>query len=98
MPARMIWRDWRLADDPGVPDRSLDGRVSAWLEDEYLECHLRWRETCEEVRLAYRRWGASEREHRDAAFAAYRAALDQEECAARAFSGVAHRLRLVWGG
>jgi hypothetical protein len=52
---------------------------------EFLKSYVRWREGCEAVRGAYERWVGVEERDRAVAFAAYHAALDQEERAARAY-------------
>ena len=72
------------SDHPYV-QMTPDGRltVSVWPTDEVFETYLGWRESCEDVRVAYARWSRSEPWESRLAFAAYRAALDREECAAR---------------
>ena len=62
-------------------------------KDEFFESYLHWREACENAHAAYERWLRSEPERRRLAFAAYRAALDGEDYAARVHSVVAERLR-----
>jgi hypothetical protein len=81
------------ANDSVVAEPGLGGRVSAWLAAPFLESYVRWRDACNEVRIAYERWGTAERSDRSLAFAAYRGALDREECAARAHSYCAEQLR-----
>jgi hypothetical protein len=53
------------------------------LTDDFVESYVRWREACHDVDGAYARFGASRHRERRLAFAAYRAALDREEHAAR---------------
>jgi len=53
--------------------------------DAYIESYVEWREECGHLQYAYQRWTGSGRLERDLAFAAYRAALDREEKAARAY-------------
>lgn len=54
--------------------------------DELLECYLSWREACHAVWLAYERWIGSDRGELGLAYAAYLAALDGEERAARTYA------------
>jgi hypothetical protein len=56
--------------------------VRPLLADEYLESYVSWREACEDVRAAYGRWAERGRGRGKLEFAAYQAALDQEEHAA----------------
>jgi hypothetical protein len=51
--------------------------------DAFFETYINWREECERVRRTYARWTRAEPSERASAFAAYRAALDREESAAR---------------
>ena len=62
------------------------------LADEFLESYVRWREACEDVGAAYRRWMNSMPAQRGLGFAAYRAALDREERASRVHSEWAARV------
>jgi hypothetical protein len=57
--------------------------------DAFVERYVDWREECEALDSAYRWWGKSTRSESDLAFATYRAALDREEQAARAYELVA---------
>jgi hypothetical protein len=70
----------------------LVNRRSA-VADEFLESYVCWREACEDVRGAYRRWANSTRRQRGLAYAAYRAALDREEYASRVHSDRALNVR-----
>jgi hypothetical protein len=54
--------------------------------DELLEGYVSWREACGAVWLAYERWIGSDRGDRALAYAAYVAALDREERAARTYA------------
>ena len=54
--------------------------------DELLEGYVSWRETCGMVWRAYERWIGSDRRERALAYAAYLAALDGEERAARTYA------------
>lgn len=80
----MSWRSSPgSATDPAHIKRKLGGRLSAWLKTDFFNSYVRWREACDEVRLAYERTGTAEQEDRGLAFAALCAALDREEHAAR---------------
>jgi hypothetical protein len=63
------------------------------LADEFLNSYVCWREACEDVRRAHRRWVRSTRRQRALAFAAYCAALDREEYASRVYAQCALRIR-----
>lgn len=76
---------------PGT-DSSHGLEVPVWLTDDYLESYVRWREECVNVRAAYEQWSAA-RQNRATAFAAYGAALDREEHAARVIRERAERVR-----
>jgi hypothetical protein len=80
-----------------VVDSKPGMRLPPWLVDEFLESYLSWREQCEQLRTAYERWARSEPSDRSSAFVAYRAALDQEECAAALNRGWTERLRAEAG-
>ena len=88
----MSWPGRHSADEPEVADGTICGQVGRRLEDAFLESYVRWREACEYVHNAYEHWGRSERRDRSDAFAAYCAALDQEQCAARVYGELAGRL------
>jgi len=62
------------------------------LADAFLESYVCWREACDELHTAYRRWTECNPTQRRLGFAAYRAALDREEHAARVHSQLAQRL------
>jgi hypothetical protein len=62
------------------------------LVDTFIESYVEWREECDDLRRAYRRWAASAWPDRDLAFRAYRAALDREEKAASVHELVSERL------
>jgi hypothetical protein len=49
---------------------------------EVIERYVHWREACSAVRDAYDEWSRASAVNRPLSFAAYRAALDQEEAAA----------------
>lgn len=73
-----------------VTDR--DTALGRWVIDAVLASYVCWREECQAVLLAYERWIASDRGERGLAYAAYVAALDGEEHAARTY---AHRVERV---
>jgi hypothetical protein len=60
--------------------------------DELVERYLDWREQCDALDSAYQGWAQATGLERDVAFALYRAALDREEKAARAYEQAAVRL------
>jgi hypothetical protein len=64
-----------------------DVAMGRWAIDELLQSYVSWREECHGVRLAYRRWVGASRAEGRRAYAAYVAALDREEHAARAYAG-----------
>ena len=71
--------------------------VEVALIDAAVDSYVDWREESAAVRHAYRRWAAADRSERRRAFAAYVAALDQEERAGRRYAQVIayfHSVRL----
>ena len=60
--------------------------------DELLERYVSWREECRTVEHSYEVWIAADRGERTLAYAAYLAALDREEHAARSY---AHHVQRV---
>jgi hypothetical protein len=62
--------------------------------DELLERYVCWREECITVKQSYEGWSAADRGEGALAYAAYVAALDREEHAARSY---AHHLERVRG-
>ena len=66
---------------------ALSARVPLMLDDEFLESYVSWREETATVQTAYDRWQVGE----PLGFAAYRAALDREEQAAKALRESAER-------
>lgn len=56
------------------------------LVDHLLELYCEWREDSARVQTAYERFASADSEDRDAAFAVYMAALDQEESAAQTYA------------
>jgi len=66
--------------------------VDKQLMDEAIEAYVDWREECAEVWGAYERWASALVADAAAAFSAYRAAVDREECASHAYAGVLQRV------
>lgn len=75
-------------------ESTLGAGVAAWRADAFVEGYVCWREASEAVRTAYARWRSGQQRDLGLAFAAYTAALDQEEHAARMFR---ERAELVSG-
>jgi hypothetical protein len=71
----------------------LAGGMTAWHNEEFLKSYVRWREACAEVRVAYARSEMAERPDRRLAFAAFCAALDREEHAARVHADTHAKVR-----
>jgi hypothetical protein len=70
------------------------GRSSiAWLEDQFVEAYVCWREACIDVECAYALFDTSHRKDRGLALAAFDAALDREESAAQGYHEAADSLR-----
>jgi hypothetical protein len=61
------------------------GAISPWHVDEFLESYVCWREASVAAKDAYARWTGADDKARALGFAAYQAALDGEEAAARAY-------------
>ena len=64
----------------------MDAQVDKQRVDEALVAYVDWREECAEVWDAYERWVRADNIDDPGAFAAYRAALDREECASHAYA------------
>jgi hypothetical protein len=69
-------------------NKQLDKR----LVDEAMDAYVDWREECAGVWNAYERWARAPRIDAAGAFLAYRAALDREESASHAYSGLMERM------
>jgi hypothetical protein len=66
------------------------------LGDALIDLYVAWREECSTVQLAYERWRDAAKEDREAAFAAYKAALDREELASDMYAArIRHATALV---
>ena len=97
-PRRLEWRTWRQARKLpmiwlSAPwDALASAATSPWLNDEFVASYVRWREAALSANNAYERWAGVDGQDQAAAFAAYRAALDGEELAARAYRECADRV------
>ncbi|MFZ0972294.1 MAG: hypothetical protein WAN22_08715 [Solirubrobacteraceae bacterium] len=65
------------------------------LTDQLIERYCDWRMRCDEVHATYEHFTTSPKADRFVAFAAYEAALDQEECAADAYAGQIRRMTIA---
>jgi DNA-binding NarL/FixJ family response regulator len=63
------------------------------LDHDAIERYVEWRVACAAVDDAYREWLCASEDEWAGAFAAYRAALDQEESVASTYGALIHRLR-----
>jgi hypothetical protein len=81
------------ATDTARVRSNLGDRRSAWLREDFFASYVRWRQTAEEVRLAYERWSKAEPRDRDLAFGAVCAALDREAQAATVHARCAREIR-----
>jgi len=62
------------------------------LVDEASDAYIDWREESAGVWDAYDRWATARVPDAAGAFSAYRAALEREECASRAYAGLLARI------
>ena len=76
----------------------MKGQVDPELVDEAIQCYVDWREECFVVWDSYDRWASSPHVDAGAAFSAYRAALDREECAAHSYADMLARIATGNGG
>ena len=67
-------------------------QVDKQLIDEVIEAYVDWREECAAVWDAFDRWSSTSGVDAAAAFSAYRAALDREECASHAYADLLARI------
>jgi hypothetical protein len=84
----MIWIS--AAHDPAACPPA--GAISPWQVDEFLETFVSWREASTAARDAYESWTRAGDPERALGFAAYLAALDGEEAAARAYRQCVERI------
>jgi hypothetical protein len=66
--------------------------ICSELVDRMIELYCDWRTACSEVQAAYERFRRTSARDRAAAFAAYAAALDQEQCTCESY---ADQVRLI---
>jgi hypothetical protein len=74
---------------------SAGAPLSLWeqqLVDDAVYAYVEWREESAVVWAAYRRWTGAAAEDAGGAHAAYRAALDREEAAARVYASLIERV------
>jgi hypothetical protein len=77
----------------GTDDSSL---LTRWPVDALFELYVSWREECHTVWKAYGSWAdAGGPRQRKLAYAAYLAALDREEQAARAYADQSDRVSRI---
>jgi hypothetical protein len=81
-----------VSGEKPVRDSQSVGRPTAWLEDQFVEAYVSWREACADVEGAYALLDRSRRNDRGLALAAFDAALDREEAASRAYGDAVDRL------
>jgi hypothetical protein len=62
------------------------------LVDRLIVLYCDWREECAHVHAAYERFSRATAADRELAFAAYSAALDREDCAARVYAAQIRRI------
>jgi hypothetical protein len=93
-PGRDLWRVNRASERKqsaaGSPARAPRPRD---LTDEFLDGYVSWREECIALEGAYELWRYAQPRDRTLAFAAYLAALEREEQAARVLRKYSERLR-----
>jgi len=74
---------------PNIPSRGIRVDSTAWpvarLVDYVLTAYVDWREEAQATSDAYRRWARGPADEETGRFAAYTAALDQEEASAVAY-------------
>jgi hypothetical protein len=58
------------------------------LGDALIDSYVEWRDESSAVQLAYEGWREASRDDREAAFAAYNAALDREELASDIYAAL----------
>jgi hypothetical protein len=63
------------------------------LVDDLLVSYAEWRDGCDAVADAYERWSIAARSESDLRFAAFTAALDQEQTAASAYAEAGRNLK-----
>jgi hypothetical protein len=81
------------ARDAAAASAKADADRQAALTDAFLDSWVAWRQSCEQVQAAYRRWCDCPPRDRPAAFRVYRSALDGEQSTARRYRERATALR-----
>ena len=71
---------------------AMTDQMDSHLADEAIRVYIDWREECATVWDAFDRWASSDGADAGTAFAAYGAALDREECAAREYADLLERI------
>ena len=80
----------------GIPSRlSISAAPRDQLVDIALDCYIDWREQSAAAREAYETWFRAPAARLSLAFAAYEAALEQEEYTATAYAGAIEALELM---
>lgn len=82
-----------VSRETGTRGERWGGSSLAWLEEQFVEAYVCWREACTDVEGAYALLDTSHRRDRGLALAAFDAALDREESAAWAYREAANSLR-----
>jgi hypothetical protein len=77
---------------------AVKDQMDRQLADEAIRVYIDWREESAGVWDAFDRWDSSRGADAATAFAAYRAALDREECAARVYADLLVRMAAGRGG
>jgi hypothetical protein len=75
-----------------VNPNTTNAPIPAQLIDDMIECYVDWREACAAMGVTYERWSRGATEERARLFAAYRAALDQEEATEAQYRAVINRV------
>jgi hypothetical protein len=102
MKLRRQRREVGQGDDPDNAAAGTQWRVESAvirdaLVDDAMTAYVEWREECGAVWACYKRWGRTSAHEAMEAHSAYRAALDREEAAARAYSTRVAKLGTLLG-
>jgi hypothetical protein len=68
-------------------------RIPPALVDDFMDAYLSWRQECEALRVAYRRWSTASTTDRAAEFARFSEKLEREERACEVLAGRTSRVR-----
>jgi hypothetical protein len=77
---------------------TMKDQIYRQLADEAILVYIDWREESAGVWDAFDQWDSTRDVNAATGFAVYRAALDREECAARAYADLLARVAAVNGG